>query len=468
MSGKKNSYDDFQRGLATDLAPNWRDLAKADSGQLPESLTMESSPNLGTGTIPPERYTSHQFHRAEVERLWKRTWQMTCREEEIAGTGDHFVYNVANMSFLIVRVKGDQFKAYWNVCLHRGRRLRDQSGTNAKSFRCGYHSWTWNIDGELAFMPGEWDFPDVQKEKFGLREVQVATWGGFIFINPDMKARPFAEHLGSMGKHFEKWPLDRRFTLWHVQKTIKCNWKIAMEAFLESYHVVETHPQALPAVAEHATQYDIFDEGAAQFNRLITPSAVPSKHSKDPSAIKSIGVAWAVLNGLRDEEASQLPPAIKDRASLAQWRREDLGKMTRSDYSSLSDAEMLDSIQYGLFPNFCPWYGEGLPLTYLFRPNADTPDTCYMDVWMLVRVPDAGPRPPAAKTVFLNSDQAFSSIPELGMMGEIFDQDDANMPYLQIGLNSWPGDPEGCVLGRYQESRIRHFHQVLGKLISQA
>lgn len=465
MGTVQEQFNDFQRGLGTDLAPNWRDLAKHDSKPIPALLKQECSPNLGSAKIPPERYTSYEFHRQEVDKIWKRTWQVVCREDEIPNVGDHFVYNVADLSFLVVRNTPTTFKAFWNVCLHRGRRLVDESGSGAESFRCGYHAWTWKLDGELAWYPGAWDFPDVGAGTHNLREAQVGTWGGFIFINPDKNGISLAEHLGSMTKHFESWPLDRRFSLWHVQKKINANWKITMEAFLESYHVVQTHPQALPGVAEHATQYDIYEEGTAHFSRLITPSAIPSKHGPNPSAIGAVADIWAILNALRKDQAPPLPPEIKDRASLAAWRRKALGEMTQADYSSLPDAEMLDSFQYHVFPNFCPWFGEGLPLTYQFRPDSDSPDTCYFDIWMLIHCPDNGTRPPAPKMIKLGPDEHFE--PHIGGMGTIFDQDDVNMPQVHIGCKTWPGDPEGFTLARYQESRIRYFHQVLMKVMAQ-
>jgi len=466
MTARNECFDDYPRGEGTELAPCWRELAAEDSKPMPDFLREDVSPNLGSGKIPPERYTAYDFHRQEVEQIWKRSWQMVCREEEIPGVGDHFVYNVAGLSFLVVRVSVDRFQAYWNVCLHRGRRLVDKSGCGAHSFRCGYHAWTWNTDGSLAHYPGAWDFPDVEAEKYGLRPVQCDTWGGFVFINPDLAADGLAAQLGSMVKHFERWPLEKRFSLWHLRKRVKSNWKVALEAFLEGYHVVATHPQIHSSVAEHSAQYDIYDEGEAHFSRSITPTGVPSRHAKEPSAIGAIADVWAVLNALRADEANSLPPEIMDRASISEWRRGTLGEMTGADYSKLTDAEMLDAIQYYAFPNFCPWYGEGLPLTYLFRPDRDSPDSCYFDVWMLIRCPDEGPRPPAAPLVELGPDDTFEPI--IGAMGKVFDQDDENMPFVQIGMKTWPGDPEGVTLSRYQEIRIRHYHQVLMRKLAQA
>ena len=453
--------DDYQKGLGTDLSPTWRDLAAADAKPVPAFLTDENSPDLGSVHLPVERFISYDYHRLEVEQIWKKTWQVVCRAEEIPNVGDHFVYEVAGLSFLIVRTAADAFKGYWNVCLHRGRRLVDKSGEGAQSFRCGYHAWTWNIDGSLKYYPGAWDFPDVQGCSHHLDEVKLDTWGGFIFINPDLEAGPLADHIGGMAKHFDYWPLEDRFTIWHMRKRINSNWKVAIEAFLEAYHVVQTHPQALPSVAENATQYDIWDEEktGAYYSRSTTPSAVPSVHCLDATREEAIIEFWALMNALRRDEVDGLPAGISDRASLADWRRKVLGDMTKADYSKLPDALMLDSVQYWLWPNFCPWLGEGLPIAYLFRPDADSADSCYFDIWFMVRKPDNGDAPPAAKMTELGPNDKFE--PHIGPLGNIFDQDDENMPFVQIGLKTWPGSRDGVTLARYQEIRIRFLHQLL-------
>lgn len=455
--------NDYVRGFGNAVSPVWRDLAARDSRPVPATLLAESSPDLGFEPLPPSRYTSHDYHREEVEKIWKRSWQPTCREEEIPNVGDHFIYDVAGMSFIIVRTKADTFKAFHNVCMHRGRRLVDCSGKGKAQFKCAYHAWTWNIDGSLAFFPSPWDFPGVSPQTHGLKEVRLDRWGGFLFINPDPDATPLAEHLGTMTAHFADWPLEQRFSLWHIRKTINANWKVAMEAFLESYHVVQTHPQALPSIAEHGTQYDIWEEGKAAFSRSITPAAVPSAHCRAGSAEGAIESMWALLNGLRMEDAPPLPPEIHDRATLAEWRRAALGEMTGADYSGLCDALMLDSVQYWLFPNFLPWLGEGLPLSYIFRPNADSADTCYMDIWMLIRSPDSAAPPPAPAMLELGPDDLFE--PHIGAMGLIFDQDDFNMPKVQDGMRAWPDGIEGVTLAHYQEIRIRFLHDMVEKRI---
>lgn len=455
---------DYQKGFGTEESPTWSTQAARDSAPVPSYLTDDNAPLIPDTNITPEYYTSYDYHRKEVEHVWKKCWQPTCREEEIPNVGDYFKYDVAGLSFIVVRTGPEEFKAYWNICRHRGRQLVDHSGECKAQFKCPYHSWTWNIDGSLAYYPGAWDFPNVSKETHGLPEVQVGRWGGFVFINPDLNGGTLEDHIGGMAKHFADWPLDRRFGLWHVRKTINSNWKIALEAFLEAYHVVQTHPQALPSNAEHGSKYDYWDEGAAAYSRLITPNATPSVHQRGGSLREALAVAWLLCNGFRLEDAGKLPDTITDRASLAAWRRQNLKETTGADYSSQCDAMILDSIQYWSMPGFAPWMGEGLPLAYNFRPNADSPETSYMDVWMLVRVPDEGPRPAPGKLIELGSDEPFE--PHIGAIGNIFDQDDFNMPRVQEGLRSWPEAIGPIVTAQYQESRIRFLHQMIEKRIN--
>lgn len=295
-------------------------------------------------------------------------------------------------------------------------------------------------------------------------EVDDRDRQGFLFINPDPDAAPLEDHLGSMPGHFEFWPLEHRYTAWHLRKRIRSNWKVAIEAFLEAYHLAQTHPQALGSVAEHATQYDVYDEGSAFFSRLMTPTAIPSYHAVNASPESAIIDVWALLDALRCDEVEALPEGIHDRASPAEWRRRTLGAMTGADYSTLPDAMMLDSIQYWLWPNFCPWLGEGLPLTYLFRPDADSADSCFMNIWMLIRKPDDNDAPAAAALIELGPDEHFEQY--IGAMGLIFDQDDVNMPKVQDGLKAWPDGVSGCTLGRYQESRVRFLHQILARTLA--
>src|SRR5215813_11692954 len=96
-------------------------LLDTDTHQVPEILRRENPITQPSSEIPIERYLSRDFFDLEVERLWKRVWQMACREEDIPNVGDNIVYDIAGMSFVVVRTAVHEYKAFYNACLHRGR-----------------------------------------------------------------------------------------------------------------------------------------------------------------------------------------------------------------------------------------------------------------------------------------------------------------------------------------------------------
>ena len=250
-------------------------LLAEDSHPVPEYLLRDAPLEAGQPTrVPVSRYTSREWHDLEIEKLWKRVWQMACHEDDIPDVGDYLVYDLADLSYLVVRVAEDEFKAYYNACLHRGRLLRQEDGKRARDLRCAFHGWTWNLDGTLKEIPCQWDFPYVNTDEQSLPEVKVANWGGFVFINPDPDAEPFEDFVGDLESHFTLLPYEKRYKEAHVAKVLRCNWKVAQEAFMEAYHVVATHPQILAGICDANSKYDVF----GNYARAITPNGVPSPH----------------------------------------------------------------------------------------------------------------------------------------------------------------------------------------------
>ncbi|MCI0545187.1 MAG: aromatic ring-hydroxylating dioxygenase subunit alpha, partial [Actinobacteria bacterium] len=253
-----------------------QELLDEERVPVPEAFRAKSYEYLGSEDIPTERYTSRQFHDLEVERMWARVWQVACREEEIPAPGDIAVYDLAHHSILVVRQTSGEIKAFHNACLHRGTQLRECDG-HATSLPCSFHGFCWNLDGSLKYVPSAWDFPHVEAEKFHLPELRVGTWEGFVFVNLDDNAPPLEDYLGDIVQHFESMarpPLRDRFKAVHVAKPVRCNWKVALEAFLESYHTVTTHAQSLPYAGDANTEYDIYPD-QPHWDRMIMPFGVP-------------------------------------------------------------------------------------------------------------------------------------------------------------------------------------------------
>ena len=229
---------------------SYQQLLDTDSHEVPEILRREQPFDDGPMFVPVERYISPEFFQLERTKVWDRTWQMACREEHLPNVGDYIVYDVAGRSYLVVRSGPSTIQAFHNVCLHRGRLLRTEGGCRATEFRCPFHGFGWKIDGSLLNIPCAWDFPQVDDPAdWSLRDVQVAHVGRVRVHQPrPRRRRRWQSYVGELGDHFARWPLEDRFVQVHVAKILRCNWKVAQEAFMEAMHVVATHPQIL---AEH-------------------------------------------------------------------------------------------------------------------------------------------------------------------------------------------------------------------------
>jgi phenylpropionate dioxygenase-like ring-hydroxylating dioxygenase large terminal subunit len=441
--------DTNERGIS------YQALLDSDTHEVPKVLRLSAPIAPGPQRVSAQRYTSRAFHELEREKVWKKAWQMACREEELVEVGDHVVYDVAGLSFLVVRSAPGEIKAFYNACLHRGRQLREVDGRVAE-LRCAFHGWCWGLDGALKEVPCQWDFPDVTPERYRLPEVKVGTWGGFVFVNPDPHCEPLDAYIGDLARHFERWPLEERFKEVHVAKILRCNWKLAQEAFMEAYHVVATHPQLLPGIGDANSQYDVF----GNFSRAITPNGTPSPHVKwEPTQ-------QDMLDAMLDRNLDE-PPALVVQAGetarevAARARREGLRPVLGARADLLSDAELDDSFYYTLFPNFHPW-GAYNRIVYRFRPNGDDHRSCIMECMYLS--PFTGKRPPPAKIHWLSADQDFTEAPELGLLARVFNQDVFNLPKVQAGLEAMR-DPE-VVFANYGETKPRHFHQMLDAFLA--
>ncbi|MBK01603.1 MAG: iron-sulfur protein, partial [Acidimicrobiaceae bacterium] len=185
---------------------SWAELLERDTHPVSEVLRRQSPMEPGNTRVPAAAYTSRTWHDMEVDRLWSRVWQLACLEDDIPNVGDYHVYDIARLSFVVVRTAPGEIKAYNNACLHRGRQLRHEPGKGAKNLRCAFHGWCWNLDGSLKEIPCEWDFPEIDTAQLDLPEASVGTWQGFVFINPDRDAAPLADFLEGLDEHFSLLP----------------------------------------------------------------------------------------------------------------------------------------------------------------------------------------------------------------------------------------------------------------------
>jgi phenylpropionate dioxygenase-like ring-hydroxylating dioxygenase large terminal subunit len=442
--------------------PTYQDYLARDSKPAPRLLREQSVRDFGNEPLAASRYTSQAFFDLEAARMWPRVWQMVCREEEIAEPGQTCVYDIVGKSFLVTRCPDGSIKAYYNSCLHRGRKLMIESG-QVKNFRCPFHGFTWDLDGCIHSVPCRWDFEHLSDDDLRLPEAAVGTWGGFVFINMDPKAVPLERYLEVLPEHFSRWKLEDCWKAVHVAKVIPCNWKIAQEAFMESYHVIATHPQILSIFADANAQYDVYGD---HVNRNLAAFAAPSPHlGQGKVSDEQVIDGMLALMGRKGRAAGlkHAPELSTPRAIVGDINRRAFQRAFGGDYSAVTDAETLDAIVYNVFPNFAPWGGFAPNIVYRWRPSGRDVASCVMDVMILKRCVAGEPRPKPVPVHFLQPDQPWSDAKELPVLGAVIDQDMSNMPYVHEGLLASGTDE--VHLAHYQEIRIRHFHQTLDKYL---
>ena len=498
---------------------NYQKILDEDSHPVPDIFRAESPLDPGPTVVPAEVYYSKAFHDLEVEKVWKRVWQMACHEDDIPEIGDYLIYDIANLSFMVVRTAAEEFRAFYNVCLHRGRLLKSHAGKRAREFRCSFHGWAWNIDGSLKEVPCQWDFPTVSPKTHSLPSVKVGRWGGFIFINPDENAASLESFLGDLTRQFPNLPYEHRTKVAHVAKILRCNWKVAQEAFSEAYHVIATHPTILESIGDANTKYDVF----GNYSRAMSPNFTPSPHTDGsqfppledarlytklrhaltghvyemnqdgtvhvtdgrggvsrftPDAVWVDGpmthadpnmINWVGGKQLEGTESlpmggiPPIPPGRNLRSVMAEPVREGYRKSLGDVMDQISDAELLDSIYLTVFPNFHPW-GIFSRIVYRFRPNGENPEECIMECMYLAPTPAGQPRGPAAPVHNLGPDDDWVDAPELGMLAKVFNQDVVNMPEVQRGLKAMKKGE--VIFANYGETKPRHFHKLLKEWIT--
>lgn len=451
-------------GEARCPAPSVQQIVRDDPHLPPEVLAQESYTYLGSDDVDYERYYKQEFFDRELGQIWQKCWQWVCREDHIPEPGDYYVYEVADFSYLVVRQQDGSVKGFVNSCLHRGTKLKRTEGFSAgTSIRCPYHGWEWANDGALKAVPCAWDFPHVAADRYRLPQVRVGSWGGFLFINPSDEGPELLEYLAPLPEHFKAWGMEDRFVALHMAKELPCNWKMAQEAFLESYHVLETHPQLLAGVGDANVQYDLYGDHISRFYAAL---GVNSPHLAKPLTEQELVNQMLVGDrSVLDDDALKVGEGESARTVMARFLRKILGEKYDADLSMFSDSEVIDTIEYHVFPNMVIFPGISLPMVYRFRPIGSDPNRTLFELLFLRPKPANAQAPEPPDPVYVAEHESYASVPGMdAAMGGVYDQDTDNLRAQQQGIKA--GRKQGQTLGNYQEVRIRHFNQTIDKYLN--
>ena len=422
------------------------------------------------GFVPKARYVSPDFAALEAERLWKRVWQIACREEELPAPGDFVEYEVVGQSVVVVRRADGTIGAFHNACLHRGRRVAHGIGHRDECFQCPYHAWRYALDGSLVHVVDRDDFGDAELDGLSLAPVQVGSYGGFVFVNLDAAAVPLDEFLAPLRSLLDPYRLECMRFRSYLSTVLPANWKVVVDAFNEAYHVQGTHPQLLAWTDDVSIAYEqLGPSGHAHYGRLpyarraLQPSPRlglrPDQYDEGAilaGMVEGLGGAFlgeerALVRTLLDERPADLLAAY-------QARRRELLTARGVDVSGFDDDQLSSADDVYWFPNLVGPIYPGSAILFRVRPNGLDPDTSIKDTWVL-EWPDASkPARELQRKSFANwRDREWDPVTT---------QDYENMGPVQQGMKS--DGYRGLRLNPRQEGNLLGMHRAIDRYLTRA
>jgi phenylpropionate dioxygenase-like ring-hydroxylating dioxygenase large terminal subunit len=188
-------------------------------------------------------YNNADLNRLELERILLPSWQIVCHINSIPKAGDYQTFDLGPESVMVLRDRDGSIRGFHNVCRHRGARLLDGSGNCPATITCPYHGWTYKQDGSLIGMPVRESFPGLDRAEHGLRTVRTDIAFGFVFVCLAGDPPPVSKIWGKLAEEFLPYRFEEMVPLGPIsQETWPVDWKIAMDNYLESYHVPVGHP----------------------------------------------------------------------------------------------------------------------------------------------------------------------------------------------------------------------------------
>lgn len=434
----------------------------------------------GTGATPAlpriagENYLSRDFQVKERAHLWPKVWQVACRAEQIPSPGDYIVYDIGDDTIVVVRARDGGFRAFFNVCPHRGRQIMEGCG-HVVNFRCAYHNWTFDLEGRNVIVQDREDWKGaLDSENLDLIPVRTGMWGGFVWICMDPDAESLEDYLDPIPEYLDAFEYENMRLRWSLELHVPANWKVALEAFMEGYHVAATHTQLLALQGDdYTTSFARGKHSHFGYWGATLPPGTPSPRLKREAAkdlrlsvvdfFREFEETFGAIFTDRDYEASKkileaLPPDVDAMtafgAAIEYGRQAAEAEGCGYPPNLTPEAVYRAGADWHVFPNCVTLpYFDGA-VWYRARPDGDDPNRCVFNIWSLKRY---GPgQEPKVETI-VHKDVSGQSF------GLIVDQDVANMGLVQKGMRS-----RGFRSARpnpVQEVEIINFHATLEQYV---
>jgi phenylpropionate dioxygenase-like ring-hydroxylating dioxygenase large terminal subunit len=423
--------------------------------------------------VPAANYVSQKFADLEAEHLWPRVWQMACREEEIPSVGSFYTYDILNDSITVVRTAPDEIKAYYNSCPHRGRRLTEGCG-KVPRLHCKFHGWQWDLHGRNLKVVDRDDWGDLlSDEDTGLTSVKVGRWGGWVYINMDPASESLEEFLAPATPFLDPYDIGGLRYHWRKSTVLPCNWKVALEAFNEGYHVQTTHSQLLKYFDDMTTshahgRHGMFSYAEAGPMGLRSPRLGGPQNQDNRAGIHAYMVEMRqTLNAISTDHGVVAGERLLTEVAEGTNPYEVLGKFGEfiTEDATAQGAKvpemtgeqlMAGGVDWHLFPNQIMLQSQVGLLGYRARPNGHDPHSCIWDVYSLRRY---GPSDEPKVSLEWNED-----LTDVDFWGKILIQDYENMGDVHRGMRS--RGFRGSRTNPKQEVAVSNFHRALHEFIA--
>jgi phenylpropionate dioxygenase-like ring-hydroxylating dioxygenase large terminal subunit len=277
--------------IAEDVVPHFPKPA--------EGSWTEHYPHLGTGPMSYDDSISPEWYERERRAIFATTWLNVGRVEQLPRAGSYFTKElaVADTSVVVVRGSDGDVRAFHNMCRHRGNKLvwqddpREETAGSCRQFACKYHGWRYSLEGDCTFVQQEEEFFGIDKSEYGLIDIEVDVWEGFVFVNLDRyNTTSLRDYLGGLGRGLEGYPFGELTQVYKSRADVGANWKLYIDAFTEFYHAPVLH--AKQAVSDESLKLQKYGYEALAY-QLDGPHGMVSSWGgmsppKDPSMVKPI------------------------------------------------------------------------------------------------------------------------------------------------------------------------------------
>ena len=429
------------------------DQAAGEDAPIGSAITAAAGTPARPTLVPAARYTDPGFAAQELDRMWPKVWQIACTIDHVRGPGDWFEYRVGPYSVLIVRDDTGELRAFQNVCRHRGNTLCTGTGQGLTELRCGYHRWSWDLQGRLREVPSRKGFGVLRNDDFPLFDAAVDTWGPLVFVNLDPGAMPLAEYLEGAPADLEWVGFDDFRAEVLVTMDVAANWKVVADGFSETYHIQGLHREMIASMDDIDAPQRVWGHVSKSSQRYGVPSPRFRGGLDDQTVWDSFVLTQGSRMGITEVGPAPVPAAGETLSDVIAARIRDHAATKGVDLARFDTDQVLTLHQYNLFPNATVLVTPDLLSVLCAKPGPD-PDHAEMVAINFRRAPSADAPRSEPMTVALGDAPAD--------LGFVLNADVAIAPSVQRGMRQ-PGFTHLALSG--EEIRVINTHRNLERYL---